>query len=95
MICDHITMKFYYRKYMLKKKMPVTDGEAILPDEVPSEEDFDRDINFELDQEEEDIRNDPVRANHFNYSEFSCLVNGSPEIFLDNDGSGKLCSSRV
>ena len=21
MICDHITMKFYYRKYMFKKKM--------------------------------------------------------------------------
>ena len=24
MICDHIIMKFYYRKYMLKKKMTVS-----------------------------------------------------------------------
>ena len=64
--------------------MPIT---AFLSDEAPQEEDSDRDINFELDQKEKDIRNDPVRANHFNYSEFSCLVNGSPEIFLDNDGN--------
>ena len=64
--------------------MPIT---AFLSDEAPQEEDSDRDINFELDQKEKDIRNDPMRANHFNYSEFSCLVNGSPEIFLDNDGN--------
>ena len=63
--------------------MPIT---AFLSDEAPQEEDSDRDINFELDQKEKDIRNDPMRANHFNYSEFSCLVNGSPGIFLDNVG---------
>ena len=28
--------------------MPVTDGDAILPDKVPQEEDFDRDINFKV-----------------------------------------------
>ena len=67
--------------------MPVNDEDAPVPDEVPQEEDGDRDINFELDREEEEIRDDPVRRNHFNYSEFSCLVNGSPEIFLDDDGN--------
>ena len=67
--------------------LPVNAEDAPVPDEVPQEEDGDRDINFELDREEEEIRDDPVRRNHFNYSEFSCLVNGSPEIFLDDDGN--------
>ena len=67
--------------------LPVNAEDAPVPDEVPQEEDGDGDINFELDREEEEIRDDPVRRNHFNYSEFSCLVNGSPEIFLDDDGN--------
>ena len=40
-----------------------------------------------LEAEEEDIQNDPVRRQHFNYSEYSTLVNGAPEIFLDEDGN--------
>ena len=67
--------------------LPVNAENAPVPDEVPQEEDGDKDINFELDREEEEIQDDPVRRNHFNYSEFSCLVNGSPEIFLDDDGN--------
>ena len=67
--------------------LPVNDENAPVPDEVPEEEDGDKDINFELDREEKEIQDDPVRRNHFNYSEFSCLVNGSPEIFLDDEGN--------
>ena len=67
--------------------LPVNAKDTLLPDEAPEEEDGDRDINFELDREEEEIQDDPVRRNHFNYSEFSCLVNGSPEIFLDDNGN--------
>ena len=67
--------------------LPVNAENAPVPDEVPQEEDGDKDLNFELDREEEEIQNDPVRRNHFNYSEYSCLVNGSPEIFLDDDGN--------
>ena len=44
-------------------------------------------LEIAVEQEEEDIENDPVRRQHFNYSEYSALVNGYPEIFLDNDGN--------
>merc|ERR1712143_85638 len=40
-----------------------------------------------LDGEEEDIQNDPVRREHFSYNEYSAIVNGAPEIFLDAEGS--------
>ena len=44
-------------------------------------------MEIAVEQEEEDIENDPVRRQHFNYSEYSALVNGHPDIFLDNDGN--------
>ena len=44
------------------------------------------DMEEALEAEEEDIQNDPVRRQHFNYSEYSTLVNGAPEIFLDEEG---------
>ena len=38
-------------------------------------------------EEEEDIQNDPVRRQHFDYNEFSTLVNGHPDMFLDSEGN--------
>ena len=40
-----------------------------------------------VEREEQDIEDDPIRRHHFNYTEYSCLVNGHPEIFLDNEGN--------
>ena len=45
------------------------------------------DLEEELAKEEEDLKNDPVRKQHFNYSANSVLVNGHPEIMLDGDGN--------
>ncbi len=50
-------------------------------------EDEEDDLETELAKEEEDIQNDPVRRQHFNYCENSWLVNSHPEIFLNNDGN--------
>ena len=47
----------------------------------------DDDLVDEMDKEDKDIRDDPVRQQHFNYTEYSCLVNGHPEIFLNNEGN--------
>ena len=52
-----------------------------------SEEEGEDALEIAVEQEEQDIENDPVRRQHFNYSEYSTLVNGHPEIFLDKDGN--------
>ena len=57
-----------------------------LNDEVLEGENED-DLKEEIDREEQDLRNDPVRRQHFNYSENSVLVNGHPEVMLDGDGN--------
>ena len=44
-------------------------------------------LDMELERDREDIQDDPVRRQHFNYSENSVLVNGHPEIFLNEDGN--------
>ena len=44
-------------------------------------------MEIAVEQEEEDIENDPVRRQHFNYNEYSALVNGHPDIFLDSEGN--------
>merc|ERR1712020_73493 len=44
-------------------------------------------MEIAVEQEEEDIQNDPVRRQHFNYNEYSALVNGHPDIFLDSEGN--------
>ena len=59
------------------------EDEAI-KDSDEEEEDL---LEMAVEQEEQDIQDDPVRRQHFNYSEYSALVNGHPEIFLDNDGN--------
>ena len=43
-------------------------------------------MEIAMEQEEEDIQDDPVRRQHFNYNEYSTLVNGHPDIFLDSEG---------
>ena len=44
-------------------------------------------MEIAMEQEEEDIQNDPVRRQHFDYNEYSTLVNGHPDIFLDSEGN--------
>jgi hypothetical protein len=66
--------------------LPIKENQKEIQDEM-IEEDKEEDLEAELNKDEEDIKNDPVRRQHFNYSENSCLVNGHPEIFLDNDGN--------
>ena len=54
---------------------------------VRDSDDGEDEMEIAMEQEEEDIENDPVRRQHFNYNEYSTLVNGHPEIFLDGDGN--------
>ena len=56
-----------------------------LTDELLEDEDID-DLEQEMNIDEKDMRNDPVRRQHFNYSANSVLVNGHPEIMLDDEG---------
>ena len=44
-------------------------------------------MEIAVEQEEEDIQADPVRRQHFDYNEYSALVNGHPDIFLDSEGN--------
>ena len=53
---------------------------------VEDEDEVEEDLEGVMDQEEEDVQNDPVRRQHFKYNEYSTLVNGHPEMFLDDDG---------
>merc|ERR1711894_32293 len=68
-------------------------GKPEAPEEVEDQAVSDSDVEGEddmeiaLEQEEEDIQNDPVRRQHFDYNEYSTLVNGHPDIFLDNEGN--------
>ena len=68
---------------------PVTPETMEVEDEAnkDSDEEGEDEMEIALEQEEEDIENDPVRRQHFNYNEYSALVNGHPEIFLDDDGN--------
>ena len=52
-----------------------------------SDEECEDEMEIAVEQEEQDIENDPVRRQHFNYNEYSALVNGHPELFLDSDGN--------
>merc|ERR1719295_2423597 len=47
----------------------------------------DDEMEIAVEQEEEDIQDDPVRRQHFDYNEYSALVNGHPDIFLDSEGN--------
>ena len=70
---------------------PEDRAEVEVEDEAVKDSDGDDEgedeIEQAMEQEEEDIENDPVRRQHFNYNEYSTLVNGHPEIFLDNEGN--------
>ena len=68
---------------------PITPDVMEVEDEAvkDSDEEGEDELEIAVEQEEEDIQNDPVRRQHFNYSEYSALVNGHPEIFLDSDGN--------
>ena len=68
---------------------PNTPEEIEVDDEAvkASDEEGEDELEIAVEKEEEDIQNDPVRRQHFNYSEYSALVNGHPEIFLDRDGN--------
>ena len=52
-----------------------------------SDDEGEDELEIAVEQEEEDIQNDPVRRQHFNYNEYSALVNGHPDIFLDSEGN--------
>ena len=52
-----------------------------------SDDDDEDAMDIAVEQEEEDIQNDPVRRQHFNYNEYSTLVNGHPDIFLNDEGN--------
>ena len=53
----------------------------------PTEDEVEDELEVELKRDQEDIQNDVVRRQHFDYSENSVLVNGHPEIFLNDDGN--------
>ena len=55
--------------------------------ESEAEEEGEDAVENALQEEEKDILDDPVRRNHFDYAEFSTLVNGHPDICLDNNGN--------
>merc|ERR1719209_544453 len=52
-----------------------------------ADDDGEDELEIAMEEEEEDIQNDPVRRQHFNYNEYSTLVNGHPDIFLDSEGN--------
>ena len=54
------------------------------PDDNEAGED---EMEIAVEQELEDIESDPVRRQHFNYNEYSTLVNGHPDIFLNSEGN--------
>ena len=65
---------------------------VLIPSEVQDEingndEDDMADLEIELEKEQEDIQNDPIRRQHFDYARFSCAVNAQPEMFLNEDGN--------
>ena len=66
--------------------LPEGGDQSELSDEVLGGENPD-DIEDELAKDEADMENDPVRRQHFNYSQNSVLVNGYPEIMLDDEGN--------
>ena len=66
------------------EQMPIDQSDV--EDEAVKER-TDEDLEDEMDKEEQDIQDDPVRRQHFNYTEYSCLVNGHPEIFLNSEGN--------
>ena len=68
---------------------PEVPGEVEVEDQAvrDSDDEGEDEMEIAMEKEEEDIENDPVRRQHFNYNEYSTLVNGHPEIFLDNEGN--------
>ena len=65
-------------------QMPV---DKVLIEDEALKEVVDDDIDNELERDAQDIQDDTIRRHHFNYTEYSCLVNGHPEIFLDGEGN--------
>ena len=63
--------------------------QADVADEAVEEDDDEGEDDMEgvMEQEEEDIQSDPVRRQHFTYNQYSALVNGHPEIFLNSEGN--------
>ena len=66
------------------EQMPINNPDV---EDEAVKEGIDDDLEDEMDKEEKEIQDDPVRRPHFNYTEYSCLVNGHPEIFLNNEGN--------
>ena len=66
------------------EQMPIDQPDV---EDEAVKEGTDDDLEDEMDKEEKDIQDDPVRRQHFNYTEYSCLVNGHPEIFLNSEGN--------
>ena len=69
--------------------MPTTPDMAEVEDQAvrDADDDGEDELEIAMEEEEEDIQNDPVRRQHFNYNEYSTLVNGHPDIFLDSEGN--------
>lgn len=67
---------------------PTTPDQTEVEDKAVQDSDEGADeVEIAMEQEEEDIENDPVRRQHFDYNEYSTLVNGHPDIFLDSEGN--------
>ena len=69
-----------------KSRMLIDDNQVLIEDEV-LKGGINDEIDNELERENQDIEDDTIRRHHFNYTEYSCLVNGHPEIFLDSEGN--------
>ena len=69
--------------------MPTTPDMAEVEDQAvrDADDEGEDELEIAMEEEEEDIQNDPVRRQHFNYNEYSTLVNGHPDIFLDSEGN--------
>jgi hypothetical protein len=65
----------------------LTDGNQDELNDEAIDGENNEDLEEELAREEEDLKNDPVRRQHFNYNANSVLVNGHPEIMLDAEGN--------
>ncbi len=77
--------------------VPTTSDMAEVEDHAVSGSDGDGESEMEIAirEEQEDIQNDPVRRQHFDYNEFSTLVNAHPDMFLDSEGNEVLKLSKT
>ena len=77
--------------------VPTTSDMAEVEDHAVSGSNGDGESEMEIAmrEEQEDIQNDPVRRQHFDYNEFSTLVNAHPDMFLDSEGNEVLKLSKT